>query len=375
MISSKRLSEILKIQSSYFMKKILSLPFIGFVCFLSFQLNAQTGTKKTVLFLGNSYTSVNNLPQLIQKIAEANGDTLIFDANTPGGQTLQQHTNNATSIEKINAQKWDIVVIQAQSQEPSFPPQQVASQTTPYALKLDSIVKANNPCTTTAFYETWGRKNGDPNNCQFYPPLCTYEGMQDRLKESYKLFADNCESIVVPAGEAWRQVIQTNTAINLYQADESHPSMEGSYLVACVFYEVLFSKSAVGTSFVSNLNSEVALFLQQTAHDALIANMDYSNIGKFHPCDTTTATSKETILSNSIVLFPNPAKDILTVTFDKNQFTERVSYTISDALGRTYAAKELNSASTIDISNLPSGIYFISFSSKGKTQILSFSKE
>ena len=32
---------------------------------------------------------------------------------------------------------------------------------------------------------TWGRKYGDQQNCQFYPPVCTYLGMQNRLRESY----------------------------------------------------------------------------------------------------------------------------------------------------------------------------------------------
>ena len=46
------------------------------------------------LFIGNSYMAVNNLPQLISDLAAAQGDVLIFQSNTPGGQTFQLHANN-----------------------------------------------------------------------------------------------------------------------------------------------------------------------------------------------------------------------------------------------------------------------------------------
>src|SRR5262245_3027863 len=83
-------------------------------------LNAQP-LKKKVLFLGNSYTTVNNLPQLIAGIATSTGDTLVFDSNAPGGYTLQGHFSNNLSIGKISAGNWDNVVLQEQSQRPSFP--------------------------------------------------------------------------------------------------------------------------------------------------------------------------------------------------------------------------------------------------------------
>ena len=73
-----------------------------------------------VLFLGNSYTSFNNLPQLVQSLSGSAGKTLIIDSNMPGGMTVSGHVNNATSIAKISQGNWDYVVIQEQSQIPSI---------------------------------------------------------------------------------------------------------------------------------------------------------------------------------------------------------------------------------------------------------------
>lgn len=82
--------------------------------------NGQSITKRA-LFLGNSYTGVNNLPQMIADVTTSTGDTLIFGSNTPGGYTLQGHSTNATSLAKIAVGNWDYVVLQEQSQNPSFP--------------------------------------------------------------------------------------------------------------------------------------------------------------------------------------------------------------------------------------------------------------
>ena len=137
--------------------------------------------KISVLFIGNSYTAVNNLPQLVKDIALANNDTLIFDSNTPGGYTFNQHFNDINTKSKINSTAWDYVVVQAQSQEPSFSPSQVMQQTYPYAKKLDSLIKLNNLCTTTIFYETWGRKFGDASNCGNYPPVLYVHGYAKQI--------------------------------------------------------------------------------------------------------------------------------------------------------------------------------------------------
>ena len=77
------------------------------------------------------------------------------------------------------------MVLQAQSQEPSFSPGQVTNDTYPYAEILVDSIEQIFSCTEPLFFMTWGRKYGDQQNCQFYPPICTYAGMQQRLRESY----------------------------------------------------------------------------------------------------------------------------------------------------------------------------------------------
>ena len=198
--------------------------------------------KLRVLFIGNSYTTTNNLPQLLSLVASSQGDTLISDISAPGGFTFQSHFNNATTRAKIAAGNWDFVVLQAQSQEPAFPDEQVAAETFPFAQKLDSLIEAANPCTETAFFLTWGRKNGDASNCPIYPPICTFSGMQDKLSERYLQMAEFCGGITVPVGEVWRKMRLQYPNEELYNADGSHPALNGTYLASLVFYNSLFRK-------------------------------------------------------------------------------------------------------------------------------------
>ena len=235
--------------------------------------------RKEVLFIGNSYTYVNNLPDLVKQIALSFGDSLIYDSSTPGGATFNSHTNNTQTLAKINQQQWDYVVLQAQSQEPSFSPGQVANNTYPYAEILVDSIQANSRCTGPLFFMTWGRKYGDQQNCAVYPPICTYLGMQQRLRESYLEMAFNDSASCAPVGMAWKESIAIDSTLNLYSSDNSHPSIYGSYLAACTFYASIFKKSAVGSSYWPNaIDSVTAYSLQQIGSSTVLDSLAVWNI-------------------------------------------------------------------------------------------------
>lgn len=61
------------------------------------------------------------------------------------------HSTSVQTLSKINQQQWDYVVLQAQSQEPSFPASQVASDTYPYATILVDSIESHFSCTEPLF--------------------------------------------------------------------------------------------------------------------------------------------------------------------------------------------------------------------------------
>jgi PKD repeat protein len=286
------------------MKKIIIL-----LAVLSFSnVNAQ---KKHALFIGNSYTGVNNLPQLIKDVAISFGDTLITDANIPGGSQLIQHSTNTTTLSKINSRNWDFVVLQEQSQKPSFSPAQVANDVYPYAYQLNNTIKQNHSCTETVFYMTWGRKNGDASNCAAYPPICTYLGMQQRLRESYMEMADSNNAIVSPVGVAWKTVRDSFPSIELYSPDESHPSIYGSYLAACVFYATLYQKTPIGSTYIpTTISATDALNLQTVASYTVLDSLTQWGI------NTNKPTAGFSYTGSSTINFTNTSINGVTYSWD-----------------------------------------------------------
>lgn len=236
-----------------------------------------------VLFIGNSYTGVNDLPEMTRQLALSMGETLTVASSTPGGYTFQQHTTNATTQNLIDQGAWDFVVLQEQSQLPSFPPSQVASECLPYAQALVDTIRAHSPCAEPVFYMTWGRENGDAQNCASWPPVCTYEGMQQQLRQSYLQMAEDNSAACAPAGMAWKRVRTEFPAINLYSSDGSHPTVAGTYLVACTMYSTFFRTSTVGASFTSSLDAATALTLQQVASSVVMDSLETWNIGVNDP--------------------------------------------------------------------------------------------
>jgi hypothetical protein len=230
---------------------------------------------KRVLFLGNSYTYFNDLPNMFKSISESLQDSVTVDSYAPGGYTLNAMSNDVNAMNKIKLGNWDFIVIQAQSQEPSFSPAQVATGTYPFAKKLCDSIKAYNNCGEILFFMTWGRKNGDASNCGSYPPVCTYAGMQQRLRESYLEMCDSNDATCVPVGVAWKNVRDTNPSIELYNPDESHPSLQGTFLAASVFYTSIFKKYTTLSSYLpAGITNSDGFTLQTIAGSTVIDSIE-----------------------------------------------------------------------------------------------------
>ncbi len=244
------------------MKNRITILIITFLFVFNIALNATT---RKVLFIGNSYTYTNNMPLIVDSIASAMGDTLLYDSRTVGGYTLQQHSTDSVTINKIFSQQWDVVIIQEQSQMPAFPPAQVDTEVYPFARILDSFVHANDTCTQTMFMMTWGHANGDPTNCTTYPVICTYDGMQERLRESYLQMGSDNHTDVIPVGSAFKIMMDSAYSPWLYSPDSSHPVVAGSYLQACVVYSSIFHKSTRNCMYYDGLSNTDAALLQRIA--------------------------------------------------------------------------------------------------------------
>lgn len=286
-----------------------------------------------VFFIGNSYTAYNNLPQLVSQMAAANGQVLMFYSHTPGGNTLEQHASNPMVINRLNSHQYDYVVLQEQSQKPSFPPAQVATEVLPFAESLVNEINATQNCAQAIFYMTWGRENGDQANCPFYPPLCTYEGMQQRLRESYLLMANDNNSLVSPVGAIWQQVRIADPTISLYTSDGSHPNIVGSFLAAHAFYGAFYHELPP----VSYLPNGVTPAQQNLIRNATQLVL-FDSIAQWNIDTNSLALGYNNLTDTTAVMFVNSGSDSCQWTVDGQTYTgDTLSFTAnwSDSINIT----------------------------------------
>jgi hypothetical protein len=217
-----------------------------------------------VLFVGNSHTYVNDLPGLFAGLSAAGGWPVNVEMSAPGGYALHQHAIYQPTIGLINGTAWDYVVLQEQSQIPAINWCR-DSLMHPAARSLDALIAARG--AQTAFYLTWGWRDGGLHTYggRSSPDFRDYFEMQDSVTVSYRMIADELGAVLVPVGEAWRNARLLNPLIDLWQEDECHATLKGTYLGACVFYAVLHGDDPTGLPFHGGLSPADARWLQEVA--------------------------------------------------------------------------------------------------------------
>ncbi|OPX30474.1 MAG: hypothetical protein B1H09_04775 [Gemmatimonadaceae bacterium 4484_173] len=185
-------------------------------------LLAVVASGPSVLFVGNSYTAANGgLSGMVEQIYESvEPDTLTVEQLTTGGACFEDHWNNQSVREEILTGQWDTVIFQEQSCMPVIAP----ARTYTFGDSLAWLTEAAgcNP----VFLMTWARKND---------PL-----MLEGLRAGYSRMGAVHGSPVAPCGIAFELVRTGHPEINPYSTDGAHPSLQGSYLAACVIAATVY---------------------------------------------------------------------------------------------------------------------------------------
>lgn len=227
-------------------------------------------THKNILFLGNSYTDGAGciaLDFLVRMIAEGAGFSATTERSSPGGKTLEWHATN--SLDRIKNGDWDAVVLQDQSQRPSFGAQYVYNYIIPNVLTLTKTMRDTNVCTLPVFFQTWGKRDGDTMNCSPapYDALCTFDGVQDQLTQAYNTMAYVSQPAkVAPVGEAWRTYPNRNS---LFDADGSHASCSGTFLAAATIFRQIWGVPSSSSTYSYHTTPDAAALKEQA--DAIVA--------------------------------------------------------------------------------------------------------
>ena len=209
-----------------------------------------------VLFLGNSYTYVNDLPTVFRDLARSGGRNVETSMVANGGETLAQHAASPDSLGAIRGSRWQFVVLQEQSEIPALA---AAWQTQMFPATETLVASIRSAGATPILLETWAHRDGLPDQG------LDDAAMQAAITQGYRSLGAALGVAVAPAGEAWQTVLRANPTIALWQADGSHPSPAGTYLAACALYARIFDASPVGIADTGGLSPDVAQALQVAA--------------------------------------------------------------------------------------------------------------
>jgi hypothetical protein len=202
-----------------------------------------------VLFIGNSFTARNNLPGLIGQLAAARGKSIQHRLISAGGASLRNHWNAGEALKVIQDGHYDYVVLQEQSTLPI----KNAKRMHENVRLFDEAIKVAG--AKTILYLTWARQYASES--------------QQAITDAYTSIGRELGATVIPVGVAWQSFLRKQDQPALHDRDQSHPTLAGSYLAACVFLAVLLKENPVGIDAeVAGLSVKDLVLLQKTAWQA-----------------------------------------------------------------------------------------------------------
>lgn len=345
----------MKIKESLQLKKI-SLLFI--IIFQFGVINAETNSRLEILFIGSSYFYYNNLPELFKNLAIESQKEVYIDHYIPSGVYLAQHANSSFIETKINSKEWDFIILQGVGVRTAYPDYFTTDESVLSALELlENKIHSNCESTRIIFSMPWAFEDG----------MTWLEGWTDTYRDMqmkiYKNTLEYCQSLdltIAPVGWAWFDVLtEKNFPLHyLHMSDWNHPTLKGSYLMACVIYSTVFVENTLSNPYHSDLGAE-AKYFQEIASNIVLNDTIKWNITTYIDSTNLSTTTNFELKKNELSVlyqnYPNPFSKSTTINFEvfKPGFVELNIYNLNGKLIRNLINE-----------NKVKGKYSITFNSK-----------
>lgn len=173
-----------------------------------------------VLFVGNSLTYTNDLPQLVKQEAKRRNVFVTTDQLAFPDYALEDHWNDGKLQKKIETGDYAFVIVQQgpSSQQDGF------TMLSNYGKKIVDLCHKHQ--VKPVFFMVW-------------PARENYR-MFDGVIKNYTHVAQQTGAILCPVGKIWKAHIDSTGDYSWYGPDGFHPSPEGSKKAASVIAETLF---------------------------------------------------------------------------------------------------------------------------------------
>ncbi len=185
--------------------------------------NIEAKTDYAMLYIGNSFIYMGDVPGQVKAIASMYGIEIDYDQIVPGGAKLSQTKDEATI--KIRDNEYDFVVIQDYGERP-------IDESADFNTDVKALCAAARAsgAVPVLYSPAWANIDAKPDVMY-----------QDMLTAAYAEAADKNNAIFVNAGDAWVYAYDKLPGLSLYLPGDYHANDEGAYYTSCVFISTLFN--------------------------------------------------------------------------------------------------------------------------------------
>jgi hypothetical protein len=201
-----------------------------------------------ILFIGNSYTFVNDMPEIFAELAKFGGHNVNVTSLAKAGFSLNDHAEDPDLGGVLKANTWDYVILQEKSSLPVVDMklmEQGVSQLIELAEEHDAEI---------VLFMPWAYQAGFPE-----AGMADYHTMQSKVVETYQDLAREFDISSAPVGLTWQSALEHHPELDLWSPDGSHPSLSGSYLAALTFYAHIFQESPAGLNYPISIPADIEL--------------------------------------------------------------------------------------------------------------------
>lgn len=184
-----------------------------------------------LLFIGNSHTYYNSLPETVYRLLEATGLKPHVTALAEGGKGLSYHASSPNTALNIRCGRYDAVI--AQDRASTFDPVSFRE----HARALKELTER----TEARFF--------------LYMPSAGKENreLQRTMTEAYLSFCHAHGCCFAPVGEVFCRLLQTEAPELLYREDGKHATPVGGYAAAVtIFYTITGRKRVINVSTIND---------------------------------------------------------------------------------------------------------------------------
>ena len=180
----------------------------------------------TLLFMGNSHTSANNLTGMVTDMVRAGKPGMtVSSVVAPGLMFLEDRSRDAPSIALLRSQSWSFVILQAQKYSTS-------GQFTYSTAEAKELIRmSREQRAVPVMFPEWPRKDIDETA---------------RIYNLHVSIAQVEPACVAPIGQAWDLALARDPTLQLHDSDGNHSAPAGAFLAALVLYATITGQSPLG---------------------------------------------------------------------------------------------------------------------------------